>query len=108
MGARTVFEVKDLKGSIFLYSHWGGETKVSDAMEALKKAQPRWNDTTYGMRIFISQIIGESWNSETGYGVSTENNFEEQFEPMVINFGNKTVRYLDQVIPFQHFIAGQN
>lgn len=106
MGARTVFEVKDRDGSIFLYSHWGGDTKFEDAVNALKEAEPRWSDTTYGMRIFISQIIGDYWNSETGYGISAKSNFEEQYDPMVINFENQTVEYLDEIRSFKEFVGG--
>lgn len=110
MGARTVFEVKDQDGSIFLYSHWGGDTKVEDAIHALRKAEPRWgmHDTTYAMRIFISQIVGEAWNDETGYGISTKHHFEEQYEPMVIDFESNTVEYLEEVIPFKDFVSEQN
>jgi hypothetical protein len=107
MGARTVFEVKDQDGSIFLYSHWGGDTKLEDAIHALRKAEPRWYDHTYGMRIFISQIIGDAWDSETGYGISTKHSFEEQYEPMVIDFGSKVVEYNDEVIPFKDFVLEQ-
>ena len=105
MGARTVFEVKDRDGSIFLYSHWGGDTKVEDAKSALTVAEPRWMDTTYGMRIFISQIIGDYWNEETGYGISAKHTFEEQYDPMVIDFEDNTVTYLDETKSFTEFIS---
>jgi hypothetical protein len=104
MGARTVFEVKDRDGSIFLYSHWGGDTKKEDAINALKVAEPRWMDTTYGMRIFISQIVGTAWDDETGYGISAKHTFEEQYDPMVIDFENQTVDYLDEVKSFEDFV----
>jgi hypothetical protein len=104
MGARTVFEVKDREGSIFLYSHWGGDSKLQDAVSALLYAQPRWSDPTYGMRIFISRIIGNEWESETGYGISAKNVFEESYDPMVIDFENKTVDYQDNVYSFTEFI----
>ena len=104
MGARTVFEVKDRSGSIFLYSHWGGDTKLNDAITALSLAEPRWHDTTYGMRIFISRIIGLAWDSETGYGISAKNEFEEQYEPMVIDFETNLVEHNDQIYSFSQFI----
>ena len=107
MGARTTFELKDHNGSIFLYSHWGGDTKREDAIKALAEAKYRWgiNDTTYAMRIFISQIVGDSWDSETGFGISAKHTFEEQYDPMVIDFENNVVEYLDEVTSFQHFIG---
>jgi hypothetical protein len=107
MGARTVFEVKDRNGSIFLYSHWGGDTKREDAIHALTQAKPRWgiNDTTYAMRIFISQIVGDAWNDETGYGISAKHTFEEQFQPMVIDFEDNLVEYNNEVVSFKEFIG---
>lgn len=105
MGARTVFEVKDRDGSIFLYSHWGGDDKFEDAKNALIKAEPRWQDTTYGMRIFISQIVGTAWDDETGYGISAKHTFEEQYDPMVIDFETNTVEYLDETKSFKDFVA---
>lgn len=104
MGARTVFEVKDRSGSIFLYSHWGGDRKLEDAVTALFKAEPRWNDTTYGMRIFISSIIGDSWHGETGFGISAKNEFEESYEPMVIDFETNTVLFGDITYSFSDFV----
>ena len=107
MGARTVFEVKDRSGSIFLYSHWGGESKLDDAVAALRKAEPRWNDTTYGMRIFISQIINSDWDSETGFGISAKNEFEESYEPMVIDFETNIVTFGDIDYTFTDFVMNQ-
>lgn len=104
MGARTVFEVKDQSGSVFLYSHWGGDNKKEDAIYALRAAEPRWTDTTYGMRIFISRIIATDWDSETGYGISAKNVFEESYDPMVIDFESQTVDYKDEIFNFREFI----
>ncbi len=30
MGSRTNFELKDYKGSVWLYSHWGGDSKANE------------------------------------------------------------------------------
>lgn len=97
MGARTTWAIKTEEGDavIWLYSHWGGESKTEDTKLALSIAEPRWNDTSYGARIFISSIVGPSWNSETGFGITTgkENEcpFEEEYQSMLIDFTNKTV-----------------
>jgi len=104
MGSRTVFEVKDQSGSLFLYSHWGGDSKLETAINALAKAEPRWSDTTYGMRIFISSVIGNDWDSETGYGISAKNVFEEGYEPIVLDFGNHIVTHGEISYFFNDFI----
>jgi hypothetical protein len=40
--------------------------KLADAVIA---ARPRWNDPSYATRITISQLIGDQWNMETGWGL---------------------------------------
>jgi hypothetical protein len=57
---------------------------------------PRWEDRTYGARIFISSVIGNSWNSETGFGITSTldtdpNPFEESYAEYTIDFVNKLV-----------------
>jgi hypothetical protein len=70
MGARTNFNFKTESGEMVLYSHWGGDSKKRDLAAALAVAMPRikMGDTSYALRIVISQLIGDSWDSETGYG----------------------------------------
>jgi hypothetical protein len=104
MGARTNFELRDEKGSVWLYSHWGGDSKVSDLANALAKAEPRWVDSGYGMRIVASQLIGEQWDGETGYGLSSYEQGEEQFDPICVDFRTKTVSYQDRFYAFDVFV----
>lgn len=104
MGARTNFELKDSKGSVWLYSHWGGETKAEDLMAALAKAQPRWDDTSYAMRIVVSQLIGDQWDDETGYGLSSYECGEESYDPIVVDFPGGIVTYQDKDYSFQGFL----
>jgi hypothetical protein len=104
MGARTNFEFRDAKGSVWLYSHWGGYTKVEDLMTALEKARPRWHDPSYAMRITISQLIGENWNAETGYGISSYEHGEESYSPIVVDFHKGEVYYEDREYSLQGFL----
>lgn len=104
MGARTNFELKDSKGSVWLYSHWGGDSKMTDLAAALKKAEPRRNDTTYAMRIVVSQLIGKDWDSETGFGLSSYEAGEESYEPVCVDFTNKTVSSDTFNLDFSSFI----
>lgn len=98
MGARTTWAIKTEEDSdtvIWLYSHSGGDSKIADTKEAIANAEPRWMDPSYGARIFISNIIGDSWSRETGYGITvgkiTQCPFEEEYQPIVIDFTNQTV-----------------
>tara|TARA_B110000503_G_scaffold49712_1_gene80690 strand:+ start:2477 stop:2830 length:354 start_codon:yes stop_codon:yes gene_type:complete len=97
MGSRTSWEIRtgDETSSIYLYSHWGGDSKWSDTLAALTAAEPRWTDVSYGARIFISQIIANNWGEETGFGISSgkpgDSPFEESYFPMVVDFSTQTV-----------------
>lgn len=92
MGSRTNFTFVTNEGAITLYSHWGGETKFQDLAYALEKGQARQGDTPYQLRIIISQLIGDSWNSETGFGlyVGTEGG-EESYETCTVYLEKATV-----------------
>ena len=72
MGDRAVFGFRENSQSptIYIYSHWGGSTQDSDLAKALAVAEPRWADPDYATRICISQLIGDYWIEETGYGLS--------------------------------------
>jgi hypothetical protein len=96
MGARTNFTFRTETGDLTLYSHWGGDSKSSDLAAALKAALPRINmlDTSYALRIIVSQLIGESWNEETGFGlfVGSEGG-EESYDWVIVNLVNNTVTF---------------
>jgi hypothetical protein len=104
MGARTNFELRDSKGSVWLYSHWGGDTKITDLQHALAKAEPRWTDTSYAMRIVVSQLIGSDWDSETGYGLSSFECGEESYDPIIVDFTGEIVTYQDKDYSFPGFL----
>jgi hypothetical protein len=96
MGARTNFTFRTETGDLTLYSHWGGDSKEYDLAVAVKAAMPRikMGDTSYALRILISQLIGESWNEETGFGlyVGPEGG-EESYSPVVINLIDNTITF---------------
>ena len=75
MGDRFVvgFQDKPENPILYLYSHWGGEAQEKILAEALNKSQGRWNDSDYGTRIVVSQIIGDSWKDNLGFGLSVNN-----------------------------------
>ena len=72
MGDRSVtgFAANGASPIIYLYSHWGASSQVSDLQEALRAAESRWNDADYATRIAISHLIGDDWKRETNYGLS--------------------------------------
>lgn len=114
MGSRTEWIIKeDTSGNaVHLYSHYGGESKFEDTQRALAKAEPRWSDTSYGVRIFISQIIGGEWDSETGFGIAvgndTDNLFEESYFHAVIDFPNQVVIFGSRTWTFAEFVIAED
>jgi hypothetical protein len=104
MGARTNFELQDGRGSVWLYSHWGGDTKANDLALALEHAEPRWGDTSYAVRMVISYLIKDSLMADTGYGISSYESGEESYEPISVNFVGNTVNYQDIIYPFEDFV----
>lgn len=74
MGDRAVvgFRTHADAPTLYLYSHWGGATVLTDLAEALYAARDRWGDPTYATRICVSQIIATDWDKETGYGLSID------------------------------------
>jgi hypothetical protein len=62
-------------------------------------------DTAYALRIVISTLIGDSWDSETGYGlfVGPEGG-EEQYDYLAVNFTNNTIVTPEATKTFKEFI----
>jgi hypothetical protein len=114
MGSRTAWRIiNNVDAVTWLYSHWGGESKFSDTQSALISAMPRWEDRSYGARIFISQIIGKNWDLETGFGISStgfyqDSPFEESYFDTTIDFINQTVQMGSRQWSFSQFIHAED
>jgi len=108
MGDRIVYTIKqDSELSLNLYSHWGGYDRFEALAKAISAAQPRWNDTSYAARIIVSQLIGDQWAEETGFGLwaSTEHGMYGGDHPdIVIDLVNKTVEDETGIHSFEQFI----
>lgn len=97
MGARIEFAFKqdESENYITLYSHWGADNWEIDLAYALESARPRWSDPYYGTRIVISNLIGEQWKEETGFGLFITNANEDRSdswaEQVIVDFVKKEV-----------------
>lgn len=71
MGDRAVYGFRGVKAdpTLFLYDHWGGAAQSSTIRQILLATMPRWDDHNYASRIAVSQVIGNDWDNETGYGL---------------------------------------
>jgi hypothetical protein len=111
MGSRTAWKIvtNDSGAVTWLYSHWGGDSKLRDTRDALVAAMPRWSDTTYGARIFVSNIVRESWDNETGFGLTAtladaECPFEEGYDLVTVDFTTNTITYGKLELTFDEFL----
>ena len=108
MGDRIVYTIRQDKDlSLNLYSHWGGYDRFVTLANALHAAKPRWDDSSYAARIIVSQIVGDQWAEETGFGLwaSTEHGMYGGDHPdIVLDLVNKTVQDETGSHSFESFI----
>ena len=108
MGDRIIYTIKqDEKLSLNLYSHWGGYDRFVNLANALRAAEPRWNDTSYAARIIISQLIGDEWSNELGFGLwasSEEGLYGGDHPDITVDLIKKTVSDETGTHSFDSFI----
>jgi hypothetical protein len=91
MGDRANFVFVQPNGhSIVLYGHWAGHNMLANLAEAAIKAQGRWSDPSYATRITISNMIGEGWAMETGWGLSVDEIQDNEHKIAVVDFAQQT------------------
>lgn len=86
MGNRFTYGFVNPGGDVlYLYSHWGGYEWNEKLANAMRAAGVRREDTYYANRIMVSQLIGEDWNKNNGYGFSVNEVFDEEhgFVPVI-------------------------
>lgn len=97
MGDRANFVfVQPNSQSIVLYGHWAGYEMLAKLADAVTKAQPRWTDSSYATRIAISQLIGDQWNMETGWGLSINEIQDNEHKIAVVDFNQQTFSLHEQ------------
>lgn len=95
MGNRANIGFKQDGQTVYLYQHWAPEHLLKQYARALKVAQPRWDDPSYATRIMISQIIGEDWGQQHGYGIGP-NIVDNEHSVVVVDFDDNLVRLYDK------------
>ena len=104
MGDRANFGFKQSDGNtIFLYGHWAGYNMLANLASAVLAAQPRWNDESYATRIAISNLIGEDWAQETGWGLSVGRLLDNEHKVPVINWVDKTFTLYEEDLTTEVF-----
>ena len=93
---------KDNPNEVWLYCHWTGMSLLKKLQAALARRQ-RWNDDGYLTRILFCTIIGESWEDETGFGISTCQ-CHPNHDDVVVNIPDQTVSFGEHSWSFAEFV----
>ena len=103
MGDRANFGfTTDGETVIYLYAHWGGHRMLKNLAQALDRVTnaQRLDDPAYATRIAISNIIGEDWGGDRGYGITVNSLCDNEHKVPVVNWSRGVVTlYRD---PFDH------
>lgn len=96
MGNRANYGFRSGHNTVFLYGHWAGEPGMSHRLaSALREATPRWTDSGYATRIAISQLIGDDWNSETGWGIYVNEICDNENPVFIVDWDMQAVKLCD-------------
>jgi hypothetical protein len=91
MGDRANFGFVQPNGqTIVLYGHWAGHQMLGKLADAVIAARPRWNDSSYATRIAISNIIGDQWNMENGWGLYVNEIGDNEHKIAIIDWDQQT------------------
>ena len=91
MGDRANFGFVQPNGNtIVLYGHWAGAQMLGQLADAVIAARGRWNDPAYATRIAISQIIGDQWNMETGFGLHVNEISDNEHKIAIVDWNQQT------------------
>jgi hypothetical protein len=98
IGDRANFGIRQNDGNtIFVYGHWAGEGMLARFANALDYTQNvgRIDDPAYGTRIIISQLIGEGWSSDLGWGITVNYIADNEHKIPVFDFATREVTLYD-------------
>lgn len=91
MGDRANFGFVQPNGeTIVVYGHWAGHQMLGRLADAVIAARPRWTDSSYATRIAISQLIGDQWNMETGWGLYVNEIGDNEHKIAIVDFEQQT------------------
>jgi hypothetical protein len=91
VGDRANFGFVQPNGNtIVLYGHWAGHNMLGQLADAVINARPRWNDPAYATRIAISQLVGDQWNMETGWGLHVNEISDNEHKIAIVDWTQQT------------------
>jgi len=83
---------KNKVGTVYLYTHWGGDTLPQRLQNALQRGKERWDDEPYLGRILFCGMLPseERWADLAGYGI-TSYITDNEHNILVVDCTTKTV-----------------
>jgi hypothetical protein len=98
MGDRANFGIRQADGNIiFVYGHWAGENMLAKFANAIGRAVTagRIGDDAYATRIIISDLIGDAWKHDLGWGITINTLADNEHKIPVFDLSNDTVTLYD-------------
>lgn len=99
MGDRRMAEIKLRDGSLYVYTHSGGNALPDVAKAAILAAKPRWGDEPYVTRILVDQLTKAGRDRETGYGLmlraSAEDFYNDDSPSVIIDLATQVLTIID-------------
>lgn len=92
MGDRAQIEVKHFKGSVYLYSHSGGNYTYQQLQDALNKKW-RWDEAGYFTRILFCEMVKGYEMDELGFGIDTQTHGDIEHWIPVIDCRQKKITW---------------
>jgi len=91
MGDRANFGFRQSNDEVIvLYGHWAGYEMLKQLANAVEAARPRWFDESYATRICVSQLVGDNWKDETGWGLTVNNILDNEHKIPIIDWRTGT------------------
>lgn len=93
MGNRVNFGFRAGGNTVFLYEHWNSGAIFAPLANALAfvRAAGRLGDPAYATRVCISQLIGNGWGSDTGFGITVNKLDDNEHRVPVVDWDNQVV-----------------
>ena len=98
MGDRANFGFVQPNGNtIVLYGHWAGYNMLGRLADAVIEARARWSDPSYATRIAISQLVGDQWTEETGWGLHVNEIGDNEHKIAIVDWAQQTFSLHEEV-----------
>lgn len=85
--------------NIYFYSHWDGSNLLNVLKVALARSKERWDDESYLARIVFSEMIQDSIQDLTGFGMAPYE-MDKNNDTIKVDLVKQTVNN----IPFEEFV----